>query len=764
MERDVTNEDRAGMAPPAERFRTVRSTLIVDRVMTGIIKIGGLGIIVTVFAIFGFIVWQIVPLFRGASVAEAGTMQAPPGKAMAIGIDEWGERPFVAYADGTVAFLGAGSDGRTTVLPEGVRPTCVHYDLRTQSLAMGTDDGTIVRVGISYSAEFADGKRVITASASGDEALRIGPKGVPLVAVAIGDSGGDKLAAAILGTTGKRSVMALVLEHEEGLLGSAGAASGSTEPIDLTSLVPGTPERLLVDDRAESILVMTREGDVCYLFRQGHAFERRQIFAPFGDLPVRAIASMDYLLGDVSAVLTSPTGENRIFSLYYHPGADKRTFGQTKELAALPGPALGYAASTRNKAFAVISGSIASLRYGTTAQVRWQKALPFEPSAVTINGKYDRMALLDGENRLHLMTVHDPHPEAGIRALFGKVWYEGAPEAKFEWQSTGGSDDFEPKLSMVNLLFGTIKGTFYAMLFAVPIAILGAVYTAEFMRPSYRSVIKPTVEIMASLPSVVLGFLAAQWLAPLIENRVPSVLLLIILLPASAFTVGWGWSRMPMRWRSRLKPGQEFIAFLPILALVAWGAWLLGPLVERAVFTVPDPHGGGRIADFRMWWESFSGAKFEQRNSLVVGFMMGFAVIPIIFTIAEDALSNVPRALRSGSLALGASRWQTAMSVVVPTASAGVFSALMIGLGRAIGETMIVVMATGNTPIMDFDIFNGLRTLSANIAVELPEASEGGTLYRTLFLGALLLFLMTFVINTVAEVLRQHLREKYKTS
>jgi phosphate transport system permease protein len=145
-----------------------------------------------------------------------------------------------------------------------------------------------------------------------------------------------------------------------------------------------------------------------------------------------------------------------------------------------------------------------------------------------------------------------------------------------------------------------------------------------------------------------------------------------------------------------------------------------------------------------------------------VGFVMGFAVIPIIFTITEDALSNVPEAFRSGSLALGASRWQTAVRVVVPTASAGIFSAVMIGLGRAVGETMIVVMATGNTPVTEFNPFTGMRTLSANIAVELPEAPYLGTLYRTLFLGALVLFLLTFLINTVAEILRQRLREKYR--
>ena len=142
---------------------------------------------------------------------------------------------------------------------------------------------------------------------------------------------------------------------------------------------------------------------------------------------------------------------------------------------------------------------------------------------------------------------------------------------------------------------------------------------------------------------------------------------------------------------------------------------------------------------------------------------MGFAVIPIIFTIAEDALSNVPNALKSASLALGASRWQTATRVILPTASPGIFSGIMIGIGRAVGETMIVLMATGNTPITEWSIFNGMRTLAANIAVELPEAAVGETLFRSLYMGALLLFCMTFVLNTLAEVLRRHLREKYKT-
>jgi phosphate transport system permease protein len=151
---------------------------------------------------------------------------------------------------------------------------------------------------------------------------------------------------------------------------------------------------------------------------------------------------------------------------------------------------------------------------------------------------------------------------------------------------------------------------------------------------------------------------------------------------------------------------------------------------------------------------------YDQRNALVVGFVMGFAIIPIIYTIAEDALSTVPEHLRSASLGAGATPWQTAVRIIIPTAMSGLFGAMMIGLGRAVGETMIVLMALGNTPVMDLNIFNGARTLAANIAVELPEAPQGETHYRTLFLAALTLFAMTFVINTVAEGVRLRFRKR----
>jgi phosphate transport system permease protein len=371
---------------------------------------------------------------------------------------------------------------------------------------------------------------------------------------------------------------------------------------------------------------------------------------------------------------------------------------------------------------------------------------------VTLAPKANGLMTVDATGRLSHWGIDNPHPEISLRSLFDKVWYEGYPEPAYVWQSTGGTDDFESKFSLTPLIYGTLKGTFYALLFAVPIALLSALYASQFMHPMIKGIVKPVVEIMAALPSVVLGFIAGLWLAPTVERIVPGIFLMPVVIPSIILVTLGCWRLIPMQVRNLLRPGTEVFLLIPVALVGGWLAIHLGTLVEVALFS----------ADYRSWLLQALGLTFDQRNSLVVGFAMGFAVIPIIFTIAEDSLSNVPAHLAAGSLALGATRWQTALRIVLPTASPGIFSAIMIGFGRAVGETMIVLMATGNTPIMDWSIFSGFRALSANIAVELPEAPENGTLFRVLFLAALLLFVLTFIINTGAELVRLRLRKRYR--
>jgi phosphate transport system permease protein len=250
---------------------------------------------------------------------------------------------------------------------------------------------------------------------------------------------------------------------------------------------------------------------------------------------------------------------------------------------------------------------------------------------------------------------------------------------------------------------------------------------------------------------VILGFLAGLWLAPFVERTLPGVFSIFLLMPMGVLLFGFLWSQLPGAIRLRVPPGSHAMLLVPVVILIAWGCIQCSAWLEFALFD----------GDMRAWLTHDLGVSFDQRNALVVGIAMGFAVIPTIFSIAEDAIFSVPKSLSYGSLALGATPWQTLVGVVMPTASPGIFSALMIGMGRAVGETMIVLMATGNTPVMDANIFEGMRTLAANIAVEIGETEVDSSHYRVLFLAAFVLFLFTFVVNTAAEIVRQRLRKKY---
>ncbi len=237
------------------------------------------------------------------------------------------------------------------------------------------------------------------------------------------------------------------------------------------------------------------------------------------------------------------------------------------------------------------------------------------------------------------------------------------------WQPVGDV----PKYGLLPLLSGTLKVVVIAMLFAVPVSVLAAIYSAEFAPARVREVLKPAIEMLAGIPSVVLGFFGLMVLA----------------------------------------------------------SWL------QAV-----THSPMRL------------------NALTAGIALGLGVIPTVFTVAEDALRAVPRAYREASLGLGASPWQTAWHVSLPAASAGVAAGVLLGLARAVGETMIVLMASGNAAIHSADPFDSVRTLSASIAAELAEVVVGSPHYATLFFLGALLFTVTFIINVVAGLFVDRLRKR----
>jgi phosphate transport system permease protein len=727
-----------------------------DRIARYVITVGGMAIIFSVILILFLIARVTFPLFQGASTETVTQFALPsttqPANLVAAGLDDYQEHPFVFGRDGVVRFYTPGTGSETK-------------NIRIEPLVSGANVLSVERfAGLSFEVLWDDGSQTLEqvrfTSSFDEQGQRIQDQQIVRQASFPSPSGGViKKALCRFSDDGRQTQVALL--NDGGLLVRQHLQSedlfGNLETASHEFALSGQP------DEAISALALDRVGNTLYAGTDQGTLLRWDLSEPgeaelLDRLPAfpdrRAITALTLIFGDVSlAVGDAKGGVSTWFAVRVSEDGDQKHLQRIHTLASHNAAIKTLYPSLRDKSLvSVDADGVLHLDHMTSERhlLSIETDMPLLLSSLSPDGR--GLFAIDAAGKAHLWTIHNPHPEVSWKALFGKVWYEGYDAPAYMWQSSASTDDFEPKMSLTPLVFGTIKGTFYAMLFAVPLAILGAIYTSQFGNSRLRGVIKPAVEVMAAIPSVIIGFLAALWFAPLVERSIPSLFLSLAFVPLFLLFAMILWQficKHPLC--KKLDRGYEFLLLAPVLVAAVFCAIKLGPVVEAAFF-------GGNV---KLWLFNEAGVRYDGRNNIIIAFALGFAVIPIIFTMAEDALSNVPGSLKAASLALGASRWQTVWRVILPSGSPGIFAGTMIGFGRAIGETMIVLMATGNTAIMDWSIFNGMRPLSANIAVEIPEAPVDGSLYRVLFLSAVILFIMTFVLNTVAELVRQHLRKKY---
>ncbi len=727
----------------------------VDRFAGWVVWVGGLATILSILGILLYLVWEVLPLFRSASgeqlaavhvQEDAGFMEG----ATVIGLDEYQEVAFVLTGN-QLQFLQMPQgtplpDVETALDIPGTVQSVVFIGHKNYRVSVATQEGLVIPVTINFRPIFEGTTRTIMPSRRIGDPIRVIPESEELVHHAHMHQEEQQIVAAVTSTGG------LWITHIEEL----GEFSFSDE-VQIRQQELIVPDNivithLLLDSFGKRLVAGTQQGELLAWSLRGNDDNhlRRMAVGQAGD----AVTALTYLNGERTLIVGTRSGHVMTWApIHGRNESSSRPFRKITMFQVHNSAVQAISPSKRDKGFLTADrqGHII-LHHATTGQTILEfDGASVETRALRFSPKANGGIWLGTDGQLRTFSIHNPHPEATFHALFFPVLYEDYEAPELIWQSSSGSDEFEPKLGLLPLIFGTFKGTMYAMILAVPLAIMSAVYTAMFMHPHLRAIIKPAVEIMAALPSVVLGFLAALWFAPLLENIFPAMVAGILLLPVVIGFVCVLWHVLP---RSLAGLDAHGIDLLVIMITVVGTAALclgLNSSIESVVF-------GG---DYKQWLMEHLGLVYDQRNAIVVSFAMGFAVIPIIFSIAEDSLSNVPRHLLAGSLALGATQWQTLTRLVLVSASPGIFSALMIGFGRAVGETMIVLMATGNTPILDWSVLNGFRTLSANIAVEIPEAPHGGTLYRILFLSGLILFTFTFCMNTVAELVRQRLREKY---
>lgn len=862
---------------------TVRFADVASR---SLITVGGIGTIAAILLVFVFLASVVVPMFDSPTVDAEQTTKLAWGedKLLRVTIDEYRTMGWALNASGSIIVFRAdtGEIIQRKPLFNDAEMTAVSFSVDGPSVAVGFADGSVRLGKIDFSADMLDiskqrddirklledlppggvvpfgggiaqrmdqgGYRHQKIDIAFEEPVKIGVSPVRLV-----DHYADERRTVLCALTADNKLVHTAIRRITAIDGTVRLRPSKKSDLPFQPR-SAEPLKLLLTGLGDGVILAWQDGHAARFDCRSAdevALAEEVDLIPDHDATLTAC---DLLLGRVTIMAGDSRG--RISAWFPTRPADAKTVdGQTLVLAhQLPSTADAAVTSfdmsvrTRMCLAGFADGSVRLFHVTTQRQLSELASGSGTPvSTVAIAPKDDALYAANSDG-LWSCSLDPKHPEVTLAALFLPVWYEGYNEPEHVWQAGGGSSDLEPKLGLYPLIFGTLKATFYSMLFGAPLALLAAIYTSEFLSPRAKAKIKPTIELMASLPSVVLGFLAGLVIAQFVEKHVSQVLTTFVTVPVmvlmGAFlwqllsqrtTIVYAWLRLPailvlglfgvglgwllgpvaqealfagdiMKWlngQTEAPPfagapleclagqslggaGAWFFLLLPLSALavavttglyvnpwmrVRFGnetrrqfavmnllKYLVGvasTLVVAYVLSVlfangmGDPRGHRELVD-----------TYVPRNSLVVGVIMGFAIIPIIYTIAEDALSTVPEHLRSASLGAGATPWQTALRIVIPTAMSGLFSALMIGLGRAVGETMIVLMAAGNTPILEMNIFNGFRTLAANIATEMPEAARDSTHYRTLFLAALTLFVMTFAVNTVAEVVRQRFRRR----
>ncbi|MEZ4388609.1 MAG: hypothetical protein R3D98_13765, partial [Candidatus Krumholzibacteriia bacterium] len=581
-----TDQSPGSVFTGRQRMRTPkRSVLVADRVARWVIALGGIGSIIAVSLVGLFLFYVVLPLFLPAHVDARSEYsdRSSAARVVHVGLNEYGTMTWALHRDGSVDVrrLSDGHVVRSLVVPDADRLTSWSFGITDDHCTLGYADGSIRYGTLGFATEFVSLESAPAALATlavgqaapyRDGVVERTPENqlryqylvldlsdpLPLAPAAIAEVdeavSGRGVVFAALDATG--AVHVRQLRERRNLLTGQTTRTLVGKSLDLAA------EGLLGDSGINpTYLFLTGQGDNALLIWPNGRTLRldvRDATAPelaeeTDLLPERGrrISAVTWQIGKTSLVVGDDAGHIRVW-FRVADRRDETTDGLALALAHDLAPqgsvatTLASSARARTMAAGFADGTVA-LYHVTSDQLlaTLKTDGDGEPvEFVSISPRDDLLfTLAAGDARI--WTIHAPHPEINWKTLMGKVWYEGYSEPTYVWQSSASTDSFEPKYSLVPLIFGTIKATFYSLLFGLPLAWAAAIYTSEFLHPRTKAKIKPVIELMASLPSVVLGFLAALVFAPFLEKLVPQTLTAFVTVPFCFLLGAQLWQLLP---------------------------------------------------------------------------------------------------------------------------------------------------------------------------------------------------------------------------
>jgi phosphate transport system permease protein len=607
-------------SPKVARYNHWRK--IKDSIAKYLIAVGGIAVIGAILLIFLYLLYEVVPLFQSAKIKPLTEYQLQADKpSIYLAVEEQNKLALRLLPNGQVQYIDLDS-GKTAYdlklpLPEGSKITSFALNSDESRLfAVGLDTGEVFVAKHNYKITYPEDKKLITPELEypyGEDAISVAD--APILNLGLRDS---EEALTLVAATEQGLIGKQLVKEEDFIMETIEIVQKDLSLPNLTIAQNFTPKHLLLDVDARFLFVQTARDSFASidLHTQTVSYEKQS--AP--------IADMQMLLGDISLLIALNDGRiSQWFAVRDNGEVHVKEIRDFKSDLLKPAKGIELTSEQRRKGFASITQSGDLTLYHATAQTDVLNAKLLDKGLVdqmALSPRADRLVIETDDGRLLVFDVKNKHPEVSFYSLWQQVWYESYDEPKYVWQSSSSSNDFEPKMSLTPLSFGTLKAAFYAMILAAPMAILGAIYTAYFMTPVMRRKIKPLIELMEALPTVILGFLAGLWLAPFMEEYLAAIFSILLVLPLGVVAFGYAMSRLPMRLQNSINQGWHGFLLIPVILLLISFCIMISPLLEQWFFN----------GNMRLWLSNDLGIPFDQRNALVVGLAMGFAVIPTIFS------------------------------------------------------------------------------------------------------------------------------------